>query len=388
MTCGCSFKINAINAQTASSTAAATATPTSTPALGLTSLYSFTNGTDGAAPSGDLILSGGILYGTTYSGGAHNFGAIFSIPVAGGTPTTLYSFTNGNDGSNPQGSLTLYGGALYGTARNGGAHTYGTIFKINTNGTGFSTLYSFTGGADGAWPNCTLTVSGTVFYGVNVGPFSGGSYGTLYSYDTSNSTFSTLYTFSGGADGASPWGKVVIDGSMLYGMAYEGGVSNLGSIYSFDTGNSTFSTLYSFSGNADGSYPAGSLVMSGTKLYGMIPNNAHGKIFEYDTGNSILTTLYNFTNGTDGANPSGSLVISGTTLYGMAKSGASAYGTIFSFETGGSVFTPLYAFTNGADGSNPNAGLILSGSTLYGTTNGYRPPGGPNTYGSVFSFAF
>ena len=52
-------------------------------------------------PYGSLTLSGSTLYGMTTYGGANNDGTIFSIPVTGGTPTTLLSF-NGTDGEAPR----------------------------------------------------------------------------------------------------------------------------------------------------------------------------------------------------------------------------------------------------------------------------------------------
>ena len=75
-------------------------------------LSSFDN--NGTYPYGSLTLSGSTLYGMTSTGGG-----IFSIPVAGGAATTLFSF-NGGNGQTPEADLTLSGGMLYGTATSGG----------------------------------------------------------------------------------------------------------------------------------------------------------------------------------------------------------------------------------------------------------------------------
>jgi len=113
-----------------------------------TTLHSF-NGADGANPGRSLTVTpdGSTLYGTTYLGG----GTIFSIPVGGGPLTTLASF-NGPNGYWPLGGLTLSGSTLYGMTIYGGTFGYanggsgyGTIFSIPVGGGTLTTLYSFDG---------------------------------------------------------------------------------------------------------------------------------------------------------------------------------------------------------------------------------------------------
>jgi uncharacterized repeat protein (TIGR03803 family) len=94
-----------------------------------TTLFDFDN-THGASPWGDLALSGSTLYGMTqYGGVSPGWGTIFSIPVTGGTPTTLFDFDI-THGANPRGSLTLSGSTLYGMTWNGGAANNGVIFSL------------------------------------------------------------------------------------------------------------------------------------------------------------------------------------------------------------------------------------------------------------------
>ena len=71
--------------------------------------------------------------------------------VTAQTFTTLYSFTatsfptyTNSDGASPDATLILSGNTLYGTAGGGGSSGNGTVFKVNTDGTSFTTLYSFT----------------------------------------------------------------------------------------------------------------------------------------------------------------------------------------------------------------------------------------------------
>ena len=140
----------------------------SAPNGALTTVYSFGSVTnangealDGANPYAGLVQgSDGCFYGTTYTGGTNNAGTAFKICPTGAL-TTLYSFTGGNDGANPQAELVQgRDGNFYGTTENGGATNYnpytysfgyGTVFKISPTGA-LTSLYSFTGRNDGWAP--------------------------------------------------------------------------------------------------------------------------------------------------------------------------------------------------------------------------------------------
>jgi uncharacterized repeat protein (TIGR03803 family) len=130
---------------------------------GLTTLHSFANN---GGPTSLIQGSDGRLYGTTIGGGASgsdasNKGTIFAVNTDGTGFATLHSFTGGNDGANPYGGLIQLGdGRLYGTATYGGADADGTVFVVNTDGTGFTTLYTFTGGTDGSAP-CDSLIQGS-----------------------------------------------------------------------------------------------------------------------------------------------------------------------------------------------------------------------------------
>ncbi len=143
------------------------------------------NSTNGADPWAGLLLSGKTLFGTTIAGGTNNNGTIFKINTDGSGFTNLYSFTSlannsvnkltNGDGAQPYGKLILSSNLLYGTTRNGGMGGNGTVFAVSTNGTGFTTLYSFAAGAnngagiltniDGAEPTSGLVLSGNTLYG-------------------------------------------------------------------------------------------------------------------------------------------------------------------------------------------------------------------------------
>ena len=95
--------------------------------------------------------SDGSFYGTTFQGGTNGLGAIFKIS-ANGALTPLYSFTGGDDGALPVGGIIRGSdGNFYGTSLEGGTNGGGAVFKISASGA-FTSLYSFTGGDDGALP--------------------------------------------------------------------------------------------------------------------------------------------------------------------------------------------------------------------------------------------
>lgn len=94
-------------------------------------LYTFTGGVDGGVPSGDLVLSNGVLYGTTQLGGPKHRGTAFSLTLADGLETVLHGFTGKADGATPQAGLSMNAaGVLYGTANTGGSDMKGTLFHL------------------------------------------------------------------------------------------------------------------------------------------------------------------------------------------------------------------------------------------------------------------
>ena len=318
-------------------------------------------------------------------------GNVFSINTDGSGLQNLLSFSGTGGaypGFFPSGSLTLSGSTLYGTTSEGGANGNGSIFSINTDGSGYQNLVSFTGtgGAIVALPIGSLTLSGSTVYGMTANGGVNGSgmeygYGTIFSVNTDGSGFRNLLSFSG-TGGENPAGGLTLSGSILYGMTVYGGASNGGTIFTLATNGSGFHNLLSFSGTG-GENPAGSLTLSGSTLYGMTGGGGtsyHGNIFSISTTGGSLQTLLSFS-GPDGYAPVGDLTLSGSTMYGMTFAGGpDGDGSIFSINLDGSGFQNPFSF-NGVNGALPYGDLTLSGSTLYGMT----AYGGDNGDGVVFS---
>jgi len=350
-------------------------------------LHTFTGvGTDGSNPYGSLTLSGSTLYGMTALGGASGYGAAFQMNTDGNGFTLLHSFTGvGSDGRYPFGSLTLSGSTLYGMTANGGTSGRGTVFKMNTDGTGFTTLRSFAGGGgDGGSPNGSLTLDGSTLYGMTTGGGSSGR-GTVFKMNTDGTGFTLLHTFAGGvSDGRNPFGSLTLSGSTLYGMTQQGGVSDIGTAFKVNTDGTGFTLLHSFAGGgSDGRLPNGSLTLSGSTLYGMTQQGGgsdSGTAFQMNTDGTGFAVLHSFTGGgSDGLYPFGSLTLSGSTFYGMtSQGGGNDGGTAFQMNTNGTGFAVLHTFDVS---ESPYDSLTLSGSTLYGMTYG----GGDNAVGTAFS---
>ena len=364
-----------------------------TDGTGFTNLFNFCYW-DGINPLAGLTLAGDTLYGTTEGGGSGNFGTVFKVNTNGTGFATLYNFTpaiptlmyyreTNCDGANPDAGLMLSGDTLYGMTGNGGTLGWGTIFKLNTNGVGFTNFHDFTWDSGGyGSPVAGLALSGDTLYGTTLG---GPAYGAVFAINTDGSVFNNLYIFDYSyTNGANPDAGLVLSGNTLFGTTSWGG-AGYGTVFAISADDSTFTSLYTFSAvggdnntNSDGANSYAGLVISGNTLYGTACNGGaegYGTVFKLNADGTGFTTLHSFSavsgaynTNSDGANPYDGLVLSGHTLYGTTHYGGSAGdGTIFAVNTDGAGFTNLYSF-NGSDGANPYADLVLAGDTLYGTT--------------------
>ena len=351
-------------------------------------------GTNGANPVANLILSGSTLFGTTRQttdqGGTNDGGTVFSVNTNGTGFTVLHNFTGAtNDGAYPYASLILSGSTLYGTTLGGGTYSDGTAFSINTNGTGFTVLYNFTGTNDGANPYASLILSGSTLFGTTQG---GGTYneGTVFSINTNGTGFTVLHNFTGATnDGANPYASLILSGSTLYGTAAAGGTYNEGTVFSINTNGTGLTVLHNFTGTTnDGANPEAGLVLSGSTLFGTAYGHLYPSypltVFSISTNGTGFNVLYHSSVLAYLNDQIAGLVLSGSTLFGtICEGGTNFDGAVFSINTNGTGFNVLYNFTDSTnDGAQPFAGLVLSGSTLFGTTEGGWTP---YLSGTIFS---
>lgn len=371
-------------------------------------LYHF-NFSDSMAPfpQGQLLLSGTNLYGTTEGGGDYQDGSIYRISTNGMDFKTIRSFTAMNetaftnaDGAMPMAGLVLWSNQLFGTTYEGGSGTRGTVFGVNTDGTGFAVLNNFNG-ANGKAPYVGLTLADGVLYGATA---AGGisNKGAIFSVNPDGSNFLLVKSFLP-TEGILLMGRLATDGQTLYGTTYEGGVSNRGTIYSLGTNGGGFQVLKTFAAG-DGTQPRYSMVLAGNTLYGVTDGNSinsNSIVFRMNTDGTGYAVIKRFSEpdpvtstNRDGSYICGGMVMWNGILYGTTRWGGDyANGVIFKVNPDGSGFAVLKHFAAATginsgldaslnpDGMYPLGDLMVANGVLYGTTQ----YGGNYGAGTLFS---
>ncbi len=353
-----------------------------------------TNAADGRNPRAGLMqASDGNLYGTTYGGGSSNQGTIFKLGADGGSYAMLASFTGRtNHGGKPfAGLVEGTNGALYGTTFVGGLSNRGTVFRLNKDGTGFSLLKSFTGtSGDGRHP-CAGLIRGSdnwLYGSTRIGGVS--NWGNIFRLGQDGSGYSVIGSFTDPNGGRHPHGRLVegADGA-LYGTTYQGGASNLGTVFKLaKDGSGGLVQLAAFSqAFTDGANPeAGLLKASDGWLYATTCRGgaaSYGTIFKLAEGGTNFATVRDFSlSGDDGSFATKVFQASDGALYGTTESGGSNdLGTVFKLNADGSGQAILHHFTRAnADGNYPTMLLEAADGWLYGTTHS----GGTSNLGTVF----
>jgi uncharacterized repeat protein (TIGR03803 family) len=340
----------------------------------LSPLYSFRGkgANDGAGPESSLVIAkDGSLYGTTLSGGGNQdpdcqvadgykgCGTIFNLrppPTRPATPLTpwvenqIYQFTFDPDGAYPGNNIAMDSvGNLYGTGENGG-YTFGAVWELSPSSGGWTeqAIFDFTGlqGPDGGEPEGGVTFGpdGNL-YGTasQYGHTENGCCGAVFQLVLSGGTWNenTLYDFTDGSDGSTPYAGVIADSAgNLYGATTTDGANGGGTVFELSPSNGgwTFQTLYSFTGTMGtqvGPYDDLTLDDAGN-LYGTTYLDGRygwGSVFKLtpSSGGWIYTSLHDFTGGLDGAAPRCHLVFdSAGNIYGTASiGGANGAGVVF-----------------------------------------------------------
>ncbi len=196
-------------------------------------LFDFPGSPEGNTPyTCTLISDRTFLYGTTFIGGTNNMGMIFKILPDGSGYSKLLDFAGTSNGRSPQSSLFYDGTFLYGTTKYGGTNDIGTIFKILPDGSGYLKLLDFSEITNGRWPCSALISDGTFLFGLTV--FGGlNNMGGIFKIKTDGTGFSKLIDFLGVANGNGGSGGLISDGTFLYGMTTSGGAFNMGTIFKY-----------------------------------------------------------------------------------------------------------------------------------------------------------
>ena len=320
----------------------------------------------------------------------------------------LHNFgVNGGDGNVPYSGLVEDGaGNFYGTTAAGGAHGFGTVYRLSPDGSGGFTetiLYSFKGGStDGDFPHASLfrdsggnlygttVTGGIVATGCNAGSLSSpegcGIVFKLTPSPTGQWTETVLHRFSG-SDGGNSFSGLIRDAAgNLYGATVAGGSKGLGTVYKLSPTSTGWkeTVLHNFVGNPDGAQPfvdCATLVMDGrgniygsTYMGGAANAGTVFKLLPQTTGPWTEKILHAFKGGSDGNLAFSGVILDkngdgyGTTLRGGP--GGPNGGTVLKLSAANNYAkTTLHNFSlNDPAKILPNA-LIMDGKgNLYGTT--------------------
>jgi len=354
-------------------------------------LKNFTE-TEGAHPFSDLVQgTDGKLYGTTTTGNnSTDHDTIFRINTDGSGFTVLKNLDSPTTGGNCWSGLLLGSdGMLYGTAYYGGTGGDGTIFKLNQDGTGFVVLKNFNAATTGGSPYAKLIQGGDgVLYGTTYVGGTGNA-GTVFKLNPDGSGFTVLKHFVNSTTGGHPTAPVTLgsDGA-LYGTALQGGYNFNGTIFTLNTDGSGFTVLHQLDSESTGSFPqAGLLLGTDGKFYGSTSDGGDfhgGTIFKMSSEGSKFSVLKSLDPIVDGAVPCGGMIegangkIYGTTLHGGRYQ---SWGTVFEMSTDGSEYRIVKRFDNATIGSFVYAGVIEgTDGALYGAA----AYGGSEDFGTLY----
>ncbi len=365
-------------------------------------LYTFQGGSDADRPYGPITFDkSGNLYGTSQFGGVTcniggGCGTVFEFErsTTGWSEKVIYPFKGGSDGAQP-GSGVVFDkeGNLYaasGTDGNPGCYEgggCGAVIELTPSGNNWSetTIYTFNQ-SDGGGSASPLSIDGDGnLYGTGLWGGLPGCYfgcGTIFELSPSSGAWTeqTLYQFTDGSDGATPYSSQLLYKGNLYGVAVPpSGVGGSSVVFELKHSKSGWNdeSIYTFPTPIDGDTWAGLVFDSqgnayGTTTYGGA--NGAGSVYKLAESGGVwtLTTLYPFTGGSDGGNPWAPVTLDKSgNIYGTARSGGLGNGVVFELVYSGGTYTYklLYPFAGGTDGAQPTAPVVLRGGKLYGTTN-------------------
>jgi uncharacterized repeat protein (TIGR03803 family) len=334
----------------------------------LSTVFNF--GPTNYSPQSGLSLGfDGNLYGAAQTGGPAHTGTVFK--VVGGGMTTLYTFTNGTDGAFPWAPpIQAPDGNIYGVTYNG--TTPGTAYRITAAGV-FSVIANLPSetvaplilGTDGK-------LYGTTQYG---GTF---NRGTIFQLTTAGK-LKILYNFDATTHGGVPVGPLLqaVDGK-FYGTTTDGGTFGQGVVYSVTSGG-VYKVLHNFQATTEGNSSTSGLVQGSNRfLYGVMSaggGNGFGTLYKMNTTGTTFTVLHNFDKASGAVPFATPTVHTSGTIYGVTQTGGptnSAYGVVYSFDDGLKPFASLVVIWSGKVGKS--VGILGQGfSTATGVKFGTGP---------------
>ena len=257
--------------------------------------------------------------------------------------------------------------------------------RLLMSATGLTGLASFNYMTTGNTPNSDLVIdsSGNVF---GTTPSGYNDNGTLFELQAGQSTPIVIHSFTG-SEGASPVGGVVADAAgNIYGLTYQNGANNIGTLFELPHGSTTLIEVLSFDNSFEGGRPqAGLMIDSSGNLFGTTSQggvNGRGTVFEYSTTTSTMSVVAPLSSSTEYVG--GDLIEdSAGNLFGTSEGGGDqGAGSVFEVVNGSHAVTVLASFAYSSSFFyEPNSRLALDSSgNLYGTSD----YGGPDNDGGIF----
>lgn len=274
-----------------------------------------------------LLAKNGKMYGLTYEGGSSNQGVLFEYVPGTNTTTVLVNFAGASNGEMPKGTLVQAANAkLYGTTKYGGSKDKGVLFEYDITTNTLTVKYEFGVQGFGAFPNGELLEAyNGKLYGMMEDGGSEGK-GCIYEYNIASNTATKVHQWgvTNSSSGATAEGSIPKGGlcqgtdSLLYGLTSAGGIAGGGSapgvLFTFNTSNNTYTKKLTFDVNAIGQQPNGTLLLAkngkfyGTAKSGQSSDIVRGSIFEYDAATNTMTKEFGFNFSTDIQTPISSLI--------------------------------------------------------------------------------
>lgn len=238
---------------------------------GFAVLKNFDTSTTGGGSYARLLEVDEVLYGTTYLGGSGDAGTVFKLNLDGTGFAVLKHFANTTTGGHPTAGVILGpDGSLYGTAHHGGSFLNGTIFKLETTGNSFVVLQHLDADTTGAFPQAALLLgSDDALYGT---ASAGGDFesGTIFKLNSDGTGFTILKSLDTSVDGATPAARLLESSSgKLYGTTLKGGSYGWGVVFELDLDGTDYRVVKRFNYATHGGFLfAGLLQGSDGALYG------------------------------------------------------------------------------------------------------------------------
>lgn len=350
----------------------------------------------GGGPKGSLLLYNNKFYGLAADYGVNGAGCLFEWDPATNVYTKKFDFTGGGSfpGGSPQNSLRLLNGKMYGTTVQGGNSNLGVVFEWDPVTNTSNKLLDLDGTNGWGFYNNVTVYNNKLYCMSHQGAANG--YGALYVIDPSlpyGANTTVIKVFDAATGGAANNNEMIVYNNKLYGCLYSGGNNSGGTLFELNPVGNIFTKLVDFEYTANGVSPLGKLVPNGTKFLGMCSGggtNGTGIVYEWDPANptTVVRKLsFGVNNYDNPVNPGSSFAFINSRFYATHYSGGFVnQGTLFEYDYAANTITKKLTFNAAENGRIPYGKPVLLNGKIYGTC--YQGPqeifGSP--YGCLWSF--